>query len=284
MQKLSVENLKINESYVKERIVDFIIEKINESKLKGFVIGLSGGIDSSTTLKLLYEAISYRKIYVLILPDTTSTPKEDIISAKELAESLNIKYNLIYIDQLIQSYSKVVPIYDKSDKVANGNLKARIRMTILYYYANKLNYMVAGTGDKSEIILGYFTKYGDGGSDVLPIGDLYKTQVRMLARYLKLPFEIVNKPSSPNLWPGQTAEGELGLSYESIDLFLYAVFDLRMSIDDAIKVTSLTQEDARRIMSMISKNEHKRMLAPIPRVSSRTIGLDWRFPFSYSIH
>jgi len=150
--------------------------------------------------------------------------------------------------------------------ISNGNLRARIRMTILYYYANLKNLLVCGTGDKSEILLGYFTKYGDGAADLLPIADLYKTQVRGLARKLDLPKSIVEKPSSPRLWPGQMAEKELGATYDEIDQILYLYVELGKKVDEIIDQTGIESEKVRSIVERFRKSEHKRRLPPIAKI------------------
>ncbi|MCD6095129.1 MAG: NAD(+) synthase, partial [Thermoprotei archaeon] len=149
---------------------------------------------------------------------------------------------------------------------ANGNLKARIRMCLLYYYANVNNALVIGSSDKSEILIGYFTKYGDGGVDLLPIGDLYKTQVRQLAIGLGVPKKIAYKPSSPRLWPGHMAEDELGLSYEEIDIILYAYHDLGLSEDEIVQRCNVSADKVKRVISMVRNSEHKRKMPPIIRI------------------
>jgi NAD+ synthase len=156
-------------------------------------------------------------------------------------------------------------------------------MIILYYFANTKRLMVCGTGDKSEIYLGYFTKYGDGGVDILPIGDLYKTQVRELGRRLRLPKKIYLKPSSPRLWPGQTAENEIGLTYEIIDTILFYYLDLRKDVSTITQETEIPEEYIRKIIKRIHMNEHKRMTPLIPKIGGISINNDWKMPYSPSI-
>ena len=136
-------------------------------------------------------------------------------------------------------------------------------MSLLYYVANSKNLLVVGTGDRSEILIGYFTKYGDGGVDFLPIGDLYKTQVRWLGKHLGVPENILTKPSSPQLWPGHKAEEELGVTYDRIDLILHAIFDLRMEAEEVRKQFG---EDVDRVLELHAKSSHKRAMPPIARV------------------
>ena len=272
--------LKIDYDYVVRRITDFIRTYVKDGGAKGAVVGLSGGVDSSVTATLLVKALGSSNVVGLIMPYKT-TPPEDVSDAWSLARMLGIRAIQVDISALRDAFSKAIPFFDEGARVANGNVLARLRMIILYYFANLNNYMVAGTGDKSEILIGYFTKYGDGGVDFLPIGDLYKTQVRALAKYLGLPDNIAYKPSSPRLWEGQTAEGELGLRYEDIDVILHALVDLRMNVDEAAEATGKPIEVVKLVWDRVRSSEHKRKTPPIPRMSSRTVGLDWRMPLNY---
>jgi NAD+ synthase len=239
---------------IKEKVTEFIREEV---KNKIAVIGLSGGIDSSLTAYLATISLGKEKVLGLIMPDSSSTPYEDIRDALTLASWLGINYRIIYIDRIISSY---LSSFDLADKKALGNLKARIRMSILYYFANVNDAIVIGTGDKSEIYLGYFTKYGDGGVDILPIGDIYKTEVRELSVYYGLPKSITEKESSPRLWPGQTAEGELGITYEVADRILYDLIDVKVSEQELIKKWGKSGE---RVLELIKASEHKRKMPPI---------------------
>jgi NAD+ synthase len=259
---LTLESLKLDMGKVKEIISGFIRGMVAGSRAEGIVLGISGGVDSAVLTKLCVDALGSERVFGLILPDTRVTPEEDIKDAIDLAESLKIKYWRRDIDDIIDSYKRS-EFYIHDHKLALGNLRARVRMSLLYYVANSRNLLVAGSGDRSEILIGYFTKYGDGGADLLPIGDLYKTQVRWMAEWLGLPERIVKKPSSPRLWEGQMAEEELGIPYERIDLILHGLFDLRMDID------SLREEfgsDVDRVMEMHSRSAHKRTMPPIARV------------------
>jgi len=258
-------------------ITKFLKDYLDTVGAKGFVVGLSGGVDSSTSATLAVKAVGSDNVVGLIMPDKTSTPLEDVEDARALAKLLGIRYHEVLINDFLENYTKL-PFYDPSDKVSLGNVKARIRMTLLYYYANTHNYLVLGTGDKSELLLGYYTKYGDGGVDILPIGDLYKTQVRVLALKLDIPSKIARKPSSPRLWPGQMAESELGLSYETIDLVLYAYFDLRIKPSDIPRATGVSRDVVREILRRVKATEHKRRPPPIPRISRRSLRHDIRLP------
>ncbi|WP_420807168.1 NAD+ synthase [Acidianus manzaensis] len=274
MQQLlnNIKNLdySIVSSYLSNRIKNYI----ELSNKKGGIIGLSGGVDSAVTTMLLANAT--KNFYILLMPSST-TPKKDIEDSLEIIRKINAenKYTIINIDDIVEKIS-----YDIStnDKLIIGNIKARIRMTLLYAYAQKLNYLVIGTGDKSELLLGYFTKYGDGGVDVLPIGDLYKTQVRELAKYLNLPDYIAYKPSSPALWEGQTAENEIGLSYETIDAILYLRVEQLMTVEEISSELNLDINIVSKIDTMIRQSQHKRLPPEIFRLSGRAINSDWRYP------
>ena len=263
--------------YAEKRITEFIRSYLESSGIKCGVVGLSGGVDSSVTASLTVKALGPENVIGLIMPGRP-TPREDVEDAAWLAKELGITYRIIDMELIRDSFAKAVPDYDPSDRVASGNVLSRLRMVTLYYYANKYGCAVVGTGDKSEILIGYFTKYGDGGVDLLPIGDLYKTQVRAMARHLGLPDRIAYKPSSPRLWEGQTAEGELGLKYEDVDLALYALVDLRLNVDEAANATGLPQELIKAVWNRVIRSEHKRRTPPIPRISMRTVGLDVKYP------
>ena len=268
----------INYDYARDRIIRFIRDKVGEAGAKGVVIGLSGGIDSSVTFALALEALGRDSVHALVLPDTRVTPMEDVDDAVSLARKYGVEPIRVDIDRIVDAYVENMPFYDPDDRVSLGNVRARVRMTILYYYANTNNLLVCGTGDKSEIYLGYFTKYGDGGVDLLPIGDLYKTQVRELGRILGLPDKIVNKPSSPRLWRDQTAENELGTTYEIIDTILFLYLNQKMDAEQIHGETGIPRELINSVIERIYRFEHKRNTPPIAKLSVVTVGLDWKMP------
>lgn len=244
-------------------LVEYVERFVKESRARGVVLGLSGGVDSSVLLALLVKALSPSSVTALIMPDSRATPESDVEDAVELAKNLGVNHYLVYIDQVVDSY-RVAPFVEVLEDLPTGNLRARIRMNLLYYYANKYNMLVAGSGDRSELLIGYFTKYGDGAADFFPLGCLYKTQVRELGKFLGLPSEIVNKPSAPRLWRGHTALGELGYSYEEIDLALYTLFDLGMSVEEAVSSTGLPVELFEKILGMHRRSKHKRASLQVP--------------------
>ena len=277
---------RFNRERVWRSIIRFIRQKIRESGAKYAVLGLSGGVDSSVTLKLTVDAIGPDRVYVLLMPHTKFTPKEDLEDSYSLLEMLKVKnYYEIPIDGVSE---KIFEMFEKKglslNDVARGNILARSRMILLYSLANSVDGLVIGTGDKSEILIGYFTKYGDGGVDILPIGDLYKTRVREMAKFLGLPEKIAEKPSSPRLWTDHLAEKELGVTYEIIDSILYAYIDLRMSIRDIYSIDGLEREHVNLVLRRVFSTEHKRMTPPIPKLfGGPTVGLDWRKPHYYEL-
>ena len=189
------------------------------------------------------------------MPDSKISPEDETNDALKIVDSLNLNYKLIDINQIHKEYYKVLEPEDR----ALGNLRARIRKNILYYYANSKNLTVLGSSDKSEHLIGYFTKFGDGAADVLPIVSLYKTQVRELARFLGIPDHIIQKKSSPNLWPNHVAESEIGSTYEEIDCILYCILDKKMSVDETINQTKIKEETVEKIYQLYKKSEHKRI-------------------------
>jgi NAD+ synthase len=232
-------------------IVNFIKQEIGKRDSEGVIIGMSGGIDSSLTAVLAVKALGNQSVFGLLIPDSSVTPKSDTTDAIELAKSLKIKYKVIELNKIKEQMVNGLP----RNKMARANLLVRLRMSLLYYYATAMNRLVLGTGDKSEMMLGYFTKYGDGGADLFPIADLYKTEVRSFARYLGLPKKIINKKSSARLWKGQTAEGEIGIKYEEIDKILE---HLKNNIPFCSNPTTKPNENnISKIKSLLEKNEHK---------------------------
>ncbi|MEK7065273.1 MAG: NAD(+) synthase, partial [Patescibacteria group bacterium] len=210
------------------------------------------------------KALGADKVFALILPSSTNT-RQDLKLAKLIAKKLNLSPISYLLSPILNSYQKIIRLKDQK---ITGNLKARIRMSILYAKANEIGGLVLGTGNKSEIMTGYFTKYGDGGADILPIGDLYKTQVKALARELKIPQEIIDRPPTAGLWDGQTDEGEMGITYELLDKILYAISAQGGSASGGEHKKSLSKFPANKVKlvkKMIQNSEHKRRLPPIRR-------------------
>jgi NAD+ synthase len=194
------------------------------------------------------------------MPDTAITPKSETEDALKMIALTGIEYKLIDINPIVNEYS----MYLEPNERAKGNLRARVRTNILYYYANAKNYLVLGSSDKSEYMIGYFTKFGDGASDITPIVSLYKLQVREIAKYLKVPQNVIEKKSSPHLWKDHQAEDELGTSYEEVDSILYCLFEKKLSIDETEKITQIDKETIKKIHQLYINSEHKRLPAQKP--------------------
>ncbi len=239
---------------IQEKIGSFLMEEIRERKSQGVIFGLSGGIDSAVIAMLCAKFVREKSL-ALIMPDSKITPESDTEDAIKIIDSVHLEYKLIDIGFIHKEYSK----YIEPNPLAFGNLGARVRSNILYYYANARNYLVLGSEDRSEFLIGYFTKYGDGAADLLPIVSLYKTQIREFARFLDIPSNIISKPSGPRLWEGHTAEAEIGLTYEEIDSILYCTTDKNLSIDDTAKITEIPISDVDKIYQMHKRSEHKRI-------------------------
>lgn len=258
-----------------QRITRFIRDYNEKVKAQGIVLGVSGGVDSATTAALSTNAIGGSKVLGLFMPEEETYNKEDYQHVRLLAEKFKFKLKTIDLTQLIDGVRKAIPDYNRRDRISTGNLKARTRMLILYYYANSRNLIVAGSSDKSEAMVGYYTKWGDAGSDIAPILDLYKTQVRQLALQLGIPSSIAKKPSTPALWPGQKAEEEIGLKYETLDLILYGLEHF-MPPEAIARQLNLPLATVLTIKTRWLKAEHKRQMPLTPKLQYRTINADFR--------
>jgi len=239
----------MNAERLAEKLVQWIKDKVLAGGCKGVVVGISGGLDSSVLAVLCQRAFPESTLGV-VMPCYSC--QEDSEHARAVASKFSIPTINVVLDDIYDALFKKLPDY-KGDTavshVAQANLKVRLRMLTLYYIANQRRYMVAGSGNRSELAVGYFTKYGDGGVDIMPLGSLVKGQVKELAGFLGVPSAIIDKPPSAGLWEGQTDEGELGFSYDELDRFL-----LTGEASDEVK---------RKIESRMAASEHKRSLPPI---------------------
>jgi NAD+ synthase len=243
----------------------FIYAKMEESGRQKAVVALSGGVDSSLVAVLAVRALGSERVISHTLPDEEATSPEDTKDAEELAHSLGITCRRISIHPPLEGFKRTFQeVGLHGDQRAWANVKPRLRMIVNYFVANFEDGLVLGTGNKSELLLSYFTKYGDGGVDLLPIGHLYKTQVRQLARFVGVPEPILEKPPSAGLWKGQTDEEELGISYDEVDKILHCLHDRRMSVIQTVKTLKVRKQVVQRVLDLIKAGEHKRRLPPMP--------------------
>jgi len=275
--KLTSEALKLDLPSVEARIKQFIRDYVEKCGANGVVLGVSGGLDSCTTAALASLSLGGRKVLGLALPEEETYNATDIQHAKLVAQKFGFNLEVIDISSTLKVCFQSLPIYDTADKLSKGNVKARIRMIYLYYYANKLNRLVCGSSDKSETMMGYFTKWGDAAADISPIMDLYKTQVRQLALHIGVPAEIAAKPPSPRLWPGQLAEEELGVKYETLDLILLGLEHF-MTSEEIAEQLELPVKIVNAIKRRWLATEHKRRLPVTAKIGYRTVGKDFRLP------
>ena len=255
-------------AHAHETILKFIKDFVKE---KSVVVGVSGGLDSSVVLKLCVEALGSDRVLAVHMPDKI-TPSGDTEDVKFLTRGLNVELRIIPIDDIVENLEKKLKI--KEEKVI-ANLKARVRMLILYSIANKEGRLVGGTSNKSEILVGYFTKYGDGASDFAPIGDLYKTQVRILAKEIGVPIRIIEKKPSANLLPGQYDEDEMGINYDLLDKILYGM-ELGMNEEEISLYANADLNVVKKVFEMHRNSRHKRVILYIPKIGARTVNTDWR--------
>lgn len=265
--------LELNAPLATAVLVSFIRDAVATSSTQGVVVGLSGGVDSALSAALAVRALGSERVHGFLLPYRTSHPESEQ-HARAVAGTLGIPHRVIDISPMVDAYFVFEP-----DAPADrwGNKMARERMTILFDQAKKLDGLVLGTSNKTEILLGYSTVFGDNASSLNPLGDLYKCQVRQLARHLELSAEVVGKAPSADLWPGQTDEDELGFSYETADEVLYLLFDIGLRPEEVID-RGYDEEVVRRIVSLEQRFRYKRRLMLIARLSGSAVNLDQEIP------
>ncbi len=232
-----------------DKISKWIKSRVDEARAKGVIVGLSGGLDSSVVAVLSKQALQDEVLGVIMPCHNEPCCEED---ANLLATTFGIKTSRVALGRV---YNELLNILPDASKLVQANLKPRLRMLTLYYFANKVNYLVAGTGNKSELMVGYFTKYGDGGADILPLGGLLKTQVIELAKELKIPPKIIDKVPSADLWNGQTDENELGISYPELDKAILSI--------ESGNTGNIDPEVINKLHNLMQASEHKRSVIPI---------------------
>lgn len=253
-------------------LVGFIRNEVTKVGFQHVVLGLSGGIDSSLCAFLAAKALGPQNVLGVMMPYRTSSP-ESLAHAKLVLEELGIRHLKVEITPMIEAYFR---LYPEADQIRRGNKMARERMTILYDQSAAEQALVLGTSNKTELLLGYGTLYGDMASAVNPLGDLYKSQVRQLARHMGVPEEIVQKKPSGDLWIGQSDEEELGFTYGEVDEVLYLLVDKRFSCQELIE-KGYPADFVRQVYHRIQSSQYKRRLPVIAKVSERTIDRDFRY-------
>jgi NAD+ synthase len=264
--------LAVNTKLLRRILVGFIREEVQKVGVRKGVLGLSGGIDSALVVYLAAEALGPENVHACIMPYRTSNPESEA-HARLAAEELGINFDVIEITSMVDAYFE---LYPEADNMRRGNKMARERMTILYDHSAAHGALVLGTSNKTELLLGYGTLFGDMASALNPIGDIYKTQVWQLSEEMGVPREIIEKKPSADLWAGQTDEQELGFTYREVDELLYHMVDLRMSRVELV-AKGFAPEFIDTIHAKVQNSHFKRRLPVIAKVSNRTIDRDFRY-------
>ena len=267
------ERLRLNAPLAAAVLTSFIRDAVEISGTQGVVVGLSGGVDSSLSAALAVRALGPERVHGFLLPYRTSSAESER-DARAVAEHLGMPHRAIDISPMVDAYFEIEP---DAGADRRGNKMARERMTILFDQAKKLDALVLGTSNKTEILLGYSTVFGDNASSLNPLGDLYKCQIWQLSRHLGLPSEVIDKAPSADLWPGQTDEGELGFSYEIADEVLHLLFDLGLRPEE-VAARGYEERVVRRIVSLEQRFRFKRRLMLIARLSGSAVNLDQEIP------
>jgi NAD+ synthase len=265
-------DLEINTDLARTILTGFIHTELTRVGFQRAIIGLSGGIDSALSCFLAAEALGPQNVLAVRMPYRTSS-SDSLEHAQRVIDQLGVQSQTVAITEMVD------PLFDKfpeADEVRRGNVMARARMIILYDQSEAFKGLVVGTGNKTEILLGYSTLYGDAACAINPIGDLYKTQVRQLARALGVPDVIIDKPPSADLWVGQTDEGELGFTYAELDKLLYLLVDQRYNPEDCI-AAGFEERFVQEVVRRLRRNHFKRIMPPIAKLSNRTIGYDFLY-------
>jgi NAD+ synthase len=266
--------LKLNEALAVATLADFLRDGVENARASGLVLGLSGGIDSALAAGLAVRALGTERVHAFFLPYRTSDPQSGI-DAAAVAARFGLALTTFDITPQVDAYFERVD--PGADRVRRGNKMARERMSILFDQSKKLGALVTGTSNKSEILLGYSTVFGDNASSLNPIGDLYKQQIWQLSRFLGVPDSVVAKKPSADLWPGQTSETELGFEYAMADEVLYLMFDQGLTAEEVVD-RGYPESVVGRIVQLERANRFKRRLMLIARLSGSAINLDREIP------
>jgi len=270
--------IKLNMELTEKILVDFIREEVRSAGFERVVLGLSGGIDSAIVAFLAVKALGPENVLGIMMPYKSSSP-ESLEDAQRVVEATGMRVKKIEITDMVDAYFAKEP--DISD-LRKGNKMARERMTILYDYSAKEKSLVLGTSNKTEILLGYSTQWGDSASAINPVGDLLKTQVWELSEYMGVPKEVIEKKPSADLWEGQSDEDELGFSYFLADEIINLLVDERYTKEEILEI-GYSEKTVDSILWRIKTNQYKRKLPLIAKISSRTIGREFRYPRDWGI-
>ncbi len=269
-------NLSLNYKLVRKFIKNFIREEISSNGFNRAVVGLSGGVDSSLVLYLTVDALGNKNVRTIMMPYKTSSP-DSLKDAMLVVDELKVSYEIVDISNIADAYLE--NIKDISN-LRKGNFLARTRMAVLFDKALEFQSVVVGTSNKSELLLGYSTWYGDMAAGLYPIGDLYKTQVWGLAKEVGVPERIVKKKPSADLWPGQSDEKELGASYKELDEILSLYIDQRKGYDEIVSL-GYKKSTINIVLQRIYKTQYKRTFPPVAKFSPRTVGIDFLYPHDF---
>ena len=265
-------NLSINTDLAREILTGFIKSEVTRVGMTRAIVGLSGGLDSALSCALAVDALGAENVLAVRMPYKASS-KDSLDHAKLLIDQLGIPNKTIEITDMVEPLFKLDP---EISNMRKGNIMARERMIILFDQSEVFKGLVIGTSNKTEILLGYSTIYGDSASAMNPIGDLYKTQIRQLSRAMNIPAPIIDKAPSADLWEDQTDEKELGFTYEEVDKLLYLLVDQRYSPQEAVEA-GFNEAFVKTVTTRIRRNQFKRMQPPIAKVSNRTVGYDFLY-------
>ncbi len=265
-------DLTINTDLARKILTGFISSEIMRAGYSRAVINLSGGLDSTLSCYLAAEAMGAENVLALRLPYKTSTP-DSLEHAQMVIDTLGVQTLTIPITEMVDP---LIEHFPDMSRVRQGNIMARMRMIVLYDQSEAFHGLAVGTGNKTEILLGYTTLYGDAACAINPLGDLYKTQARQLARDMGIPATIIDKAPSADLWIGQTDEGELGFTYAEVDQLLYLLVDQRYRPEDCVQA-GFAESFVRAVVERVRRNHFKRVLPPIAKLSNRTVGYDFLY-------
>ncbi len=265
-------DLTINAQLARKILTGFIRSEITRTGMKKAVLGLSGGIDSALSCFLAAEALGPENVLAIRMPYKSSS-QDSLDDAQKVIDATGVQHMTIEITPMVDP---LIAYFPDMDNMRKGNIMARMRMVVLYDQSAAFRGLVVGTGNKTEILLGYSTLYGDSACALNPIGDLYKTQVRQLSRDLGVPESVISKAPSADLWSGQTDEGELGYTYADADQLLYLLVDQRYTPDECIQA-GFNQAFVHSVVERVRRNQFKRILPPIAKLSNRTIGYDFLY-------